>query len=296
MRFRLNPAQKNQSITLISTLRFSISPHARLNSFHSNVTKCCACHENCKDRITKCCACHENCKDRITKCCTCHENCKDRITKCCACHESCKDRITKYCACHENCKDRITKCCAGHKNCKGRITTCCACHENCKSRITKENSPKWIGWMEARWMGFSFWLNIYHSWYLPWRQKQALFLTWKRASGKATGTVLPQSELIGFPCRFKACGYLHVLALQKRSWCMVRGCVYIADSMAWCYRHWYPLLQEDFCQSTSCHSHPDGGVPHVQRDFTSMAPPPSSLESWPQLQCRAPRGAAYPSA
>ena len=43
--------------------------------------------------------------------------------------------------------------------------------------------------MEARWMGFSFWLNIYHSWYLPWRQKQALFLTWKRASEKATGTV-----------------------------------------------------------------------------------------------------------
>ena len=53
----------------------------------------------------------------------------------------------------------------------------------------KDNSPKWIGWMEARWMGFSFWLNIYHSWYLPWRQKQALFLTWKRASEKATGTV-----------------------------------------------------------------------------------------------------------
>ena len=187
--FSPKPCAENQSITLISTLRFSISPHARLNSFHSNVTKCCACHENCKDRITKCCACHENCKDRITKCCTCHENCKDRITKCCACHESCKDRITKCCACHENCKDRITKCCACHKNCKGRITKCCACHENCKSRITKENSPKWIGWMEARWMGFSFWLNIYHSWYLPWRQKQALFLTWKRASEKATGTV-----------------------------------------------------------------------------------------------------------
>ena len=159
--FSPKPCAENQSITLISTLRFSISPHARLNSFHSNVTKCCACHENCKDRITKCCACHENCKDRITKCCTCHENCKDRITKCCACHESCKDRITK----------------------------CCACHANCKDRITKENSPKWIGWMEARWMGFSFWINIYHSWYLPWRQKQALFLTWKRASEKAAGTV-----------------------------------------------------------------------------------------------------------
>ena len=43
--------------------------------------------------------------------------------------------------------------------------------------------------MEARWMGFSSWLNIYHSWYLPWRQKQALFLTWKRASEKTTGTV-----------------------------------------------------------------------------------------------------------
>ena len=48
--------------------------------------------------------------------------------------------------------------------------------------------------MEARWMGFSFWLNIYHSWYLPWRQKQALFLTWKRASEKATGTVLHSSS------------------------------------------------------------------------------------------------------
>ena len=168
---RLNPAQKT------------------LNSFHSNVTKCCACQENCKHRITKCCACHENCKDRITKCCTCHENCKGRITKCCACRESCEDRITKCCACHENCKDRITKCCACHKNCKGRITKCCACHENCKSRITKKNSPKWIGWMEARWIGFSFWLNIYHSWFLPWRQKQALFWAWKRASEKATGTV-----------------------------------------------------------------------------------------------------------
>ena len=40
---------------------------------------------------------------------------------------------------------------------------------------------------------------------------------------------------------------------------------------------------------------PDGGVSHVRRDFTPMAPaPPSSLESWPWLQCRAPRGTAYP--
>ena len=61
-----------------------------------------------------------------------------------------------------------------------------------KSRITKENSPKWIRWMEARWMDFSFWLNIYRSWYLPWRQKQALFLTWKRVSEKATGIVVLQ--------------------------------------------------------------------------------------------------------
>ena len=36
---------------------------------------------------------------------------------------------------------------------------------------------------------FSFWLNIYHSWYLPWRQKEALFLTWKRASEKAARIV-----------------------------------------------------------------------------------------------------------
>ena len=28
----------------------------------------------------------------------------------------------------------------------------------------KENSPKWIGWMEAWWMSFSFRLSIYHSW------------------------------------------------------------------------------------------------------------------------------------
>ena len=33
--------------------------------------------------------------------------------------------------------------------------------------------------MEARWMGFSFGLNTHHSWYLPWHQKQTLFLTWK---------------------------------------------------------------------------------------------------------------------
>ena len=75
----------------------------------------------------------------------------------------------------------------------------------------------------------------------------------------------------------------------------MRGCVYIANCMAWYYRHWSPLLQEDFCQSTSCHSHPDGGVSHVGRDFTPMAPaPPSSVESWPCLPCRTPWGAAYP--
>ena len=45
----------------------------------------------------------------------------------------------------------------------------------------KKNLSKWIGWMEARWMSFSFELNTHHSWYLPWHQKQALFLTWKRA-------------------------------------------------------------------------------------------------------------------
>ena len=41
----------------------------------------------------------------------------------------------------------------------------------------KENSPKWIGWMEAWWMSFSFRLSIYHSWFpgdygwirWPWR-------------------------------------------------------------------------------------------------------------------------------
>ena len=49
-------------------------------------------------------------------------------------------------------------------------------------RRWEKNSSKWIGWMEARWMGFSFGLNTHHSWYLPWHQKQALFLTWKRAS------------------------------------------------------------------------------------------------------------------
>ena len=31
----------------------------------------------------------------------------------------------------------------------------------------KENSPKPTEWMEAWWMGFSFWLSIYHSWF-PW--------------------------------------------------------------------------------------------------------------------------------
>ena len=45
-------------------------------------------------------------------------------------------------------------------------------------RRWEKNSSKWIGWMEARWMGFSFGLNTHHSWYLPWHQ-QALFLTWK---------------------------------------------------------------------------------------------------------------------
>ena len=50
------------------------------------------------------------------------------------------------------------------------------------------------GWKHDGYMGFSFWLNIYHSWYLPWRQKQALFLTWKRASEKATGTVVPKAR------------------------------------------------------------------------------------------------------
>ena len=29
----------------------------------------------------------------------------------------------------------------------------------------KKNSPKWIGWMEAWWMSFSFRLSIYHSWF-----------------------------------------------------------------------------------------------------------------------------------
>ena len=29
----------------------------------------------------------------------------------------------------------------------------------------EENSPKWIGWMEAWWMSFSFRLSIYHSWF-----------------------------------------------------------------------------------------------------------------------------------
>ena len=53
----------------------------------------------------------------------------------------------------------------------------------------KKNSSKWIGWMEARWMGFSFGLNTHHSWYLPWHQKQALFLTWKRASDPRPPTV-----------------------------------------------------------------------------------------------------------
>ena len=48
--------------------------------------------------------------------------------------------------------------------------------------------------MEARWMDLSFWLNIYHSWYLPWRQKQALFLTRKRDLEKATGTVSTNSS------------------------------------------------------------------------------------------------------
>ena len=52
-----------------------------------------------------------------------------------------------------------------------------------------ENSQKWTAWMEARWMGFSFGLNIHHSWYLPWHQKQALFWTWKRASDPRLPTV-----------------------------------------------------------------------------------------------------------
>ena len=56
-------------------------------------------------------------------------------------------------------------------------------------RWEKKNSSKWIGWMEARWMGFSFGLNTHHSWYLPWHQKQALFLTWKRASDPRPPTV-----------------------------------------------------------------------------------------------------------
>ena len=43
--------------------------------------------------------------------------------------------------------------------------------------------------MEAWWMGFSFELNTHHSWYLLWRQKQALFLTWKRASDPRPPTV-----------------------------------------------------------------------------------------------------------
>ena len=53
----------------------------------------------------------------------------------------------------------------------------------------KQNSPKWTGWKEAWWMGFSLWLDIYHSWYLPWHQKQALCLTWKRASDPRLPTV-----------------------------------------------------------------------------------------------------------
>ena len=67
------------------------------------------------------------------------------------------------------------------------------------------------------------------------------------------------------------------------------------SKMAWYHWHWNPLLQEDFCQSASCSSHPDGCVSHVGRDITAMAPtPPSSVESWPQLlECWASRGSAY---
>ena len=63
------------------------------------------------------------------------------------------------------------------------------------TRRWEKNSSKWIGWMEARWMGFSFGLNTHHSWYLPWHQKQALFLTWKRASDPRPPTVCHPKEV-----------------------------------------------------------------------------------------------------
>ena len=88
---------------------------------------------------------------------------------------------------------------------------------------------------------------------------------------------------------------LLVLAQQKRSRYMVWGGVCTADCMAWYYRHWSSLSQEDLCPSASLYSHADGGVPHVGRHFATMAPIKiSSVEPRTWLPCWASRGIAYP--
>ena len=53
----------------------------------------------------------------------------------------------------------------------------------------KEKSPKPTEWMEAWWMGFSFWLSIYHSWF-PWEYG------WIRRPCAASVNSLPELKLV----------------------------------------------------------------------------------------------------
>ena len=82
-------------------------------------------------------------------------------------------------------------------------------------RRWEKNSSKWIGWMEARWMGFSFGLNTYHSWYLPWHFKTSAFF------GHENGL------------RSKAPHSTNQVPLVSRCCCNSRHCGWILPPHAW---------------------------------------------------------------
>ena len=112
-----------------------------------------------------------------------------RTDKCCGCHESCKDRITKCCAYHETARIESLNAAPATKTARAKSPNAAPATKTARAESQRKLTK--MNWMDGSTIdGFSFWLNIYHSWHLPWRQKQALFLTWKRASEKATGTVL----------------------------------------------------------------------------------------------------------
>ena len=68
-----------------------------IEKWHSNLTKCCACHQKWASDITTFCRTSPN----VAAACSCHEKWLCNITRCSLCHKNWHCNITKYCTCHE---------------------------------------------------------------------------------------------------------------------------------------------------------------------------------------------------